>query len=428
MKKYLAIVLGLIFILSFAVTALAQDKPEITLGGKILVRGWYFNNVLNDLPQETDSQALYTTNINLTVDAKVSDNVHGLIELETSSGESRNSGLYIWGQGAISDTKPNADFGIRQAWIQYTGSGLLGVPSGIKVGHQLITLGEKQFLNNERFGDDAILAWTDPTKELHLAVGTAKLNEGIWTNHSDDIDGYLLIGTYQLDKDNTIGANYTWIHSDVAKADSLDLSNIGLHANGKVAGLSYAAEVDLQFGDIADVDFEGYGIFAKLGYMLDPVNLRASFAYGSGDDDPAGDIEEFQTLQGPDENNALARFPHYTLIYERTIRTTSNQAFTGNVRTTGIANTTYYNLGMDVNPTKEISLSVDGFIIMASETPSGVDDNAGTELDVRASYKIAKNLSYFVEAAGFWPGDYYKDRFGYDENVTQLIHGLCLTF
>lgn len=427
MKKYLTIVLSVLCILSFAVVASAQE-PTVTLGGKMLVRGWYFSNVLNDLPQETDSQALYTTNIYLTVDAKVSDNVQGFIELESSGGENRNSGLYIWGQGAVSDTKPNADFGFRQAWIQYTSSGLLGVPSGIKVGHQLITLGEKQFLNNERFGDDAIILWTDPTKEFHLAAGTAKLNEGIWTNHSDDIDGYLLLGTYKLNKDNTIGANYTWIHSDVALADSVDLSNIGLHANGKVAGLSYAAEVDLQFGDMAAGDFGGYGIFAKLGYMLDPVGLRASFAYGSGDDDPAdGDIEEFQVLQGPDENTALARFPHYTMIYERTMRTTSeNQALTLNTRTTGIANTTYYNLGLDVNPTKDMSLSVDGFIIRASESDN--DKDAGTELDARASYKLAKNLSYFVEAAGFWPGDYYKQRFGNDENVTQLIHGLCLTF
>ena len=40
-----------------------------------------------------------------------------------------------------------------------------------------ITLGEKQFLNNERFGDDAILVWVDPTKEMHVVAGTVKVDQ-----------------------------------------------------------------------------------------------------------------------------------------------------------------------------------------------------------------------------------------------------------
>ena len=70
-----------------------------------------------------------------------------------------------------------------------------------------ISLGEKQFLNNERFGDDAILVWIDPTKEFHLAAGTTKLNEGDAFVHSDDLNGYVLIATYMINKDNTIGVN-----------------------------------------------------------------------------------------------------------------------------------------------------------------------------------------------------------------------------
>ena len=465
MKKYFVIVLGVLFILSFAASAFAihlEGEPvvakekggaQIILGGKILVRGWYF---LNDdqagglglggnaqqpgsyLPVDTQSQAFYTTNANLTFDAIVSDNVRGFMELETSSGGSGNgqSGLYFWGTntaaGATSaqDQKPAADLFFRQLWIQYTGSGLLGAPSGIKVGHMFITLGEKQFINNERFGDDAILLWVDPTKELHLVLGTAKLNEGIRYSHTDDIDGYVLIATYMLDKDNTIGANYTLVHSD-GLGDYTNLDNLSVHANGKASGLSYAAEVDFQFGKIsgaAEQKFRGYAILAKLGYAIDPINIRASFAYGTGDDD-AGDNtnDEFQTLVGNDMDST-ARFVHYTQIYERSVRTTAqDQSLTGNIRTTGIANTTYYNVGLDLNPVKEVGLSLDGFYIRATESP--VSSNAGLELDFRGTYQIAKNLSYFVEAGAFWPGKYYSDRFGIDkETVTQAVHGLLLTF
>ena len=45
MRKYFAVLLAVLLILSFAVTAFAEDKTEITIGGKILVRGWYFDNV-----------------------------------------------------------------------------------------------------------------------------------------------------------------------------------------------------------------------------------------------------------------------------------------------------------------------------------------------------------------------------------------------
>jgi hypothetical protein len=471
-RKYLAIVLCMLFILSFAVVAFAET--EVTLGGTILVRGWYFENVGNhsitfdpdgpgpipartetydNLPVNTRSQALYTTDANITIDAKVSDNVRGFMELETTTGEQGgNTSLYYWGNY---DTKPASELFFRQLWIQYTGSGLLGVPSGLKVGHMPVTLGEKQFLNNERFGDDAIVLWVDPTKELHLTATTLKIYEGnpdLGSIESwDDVDAYILLGTYNINKDNTVGANWTWIHSDGfapslptlttnnPNIDKLNFHNIGLHANGKISGLTYAAEADLQFGWLdllngVEQKFRGYGLFAKAGYMLDPVNLRASVAYGSGDDQPNdNNIDEFQTLQGPDAIGPLERWVHYTQIYERTIRTTSRESYFtttegGNTRNTGIANTTYFNLGFDVTPVKELTLSLDGFLLYASEVEHG-SKTAGQELDFKGTYKLAKNLDYFVEAGAFWPGNYYEDTYGIDKKTAaQVIHGICLTF
>jgi len=446
-RKYLAIVLGVLLVFSVAATASAMDT-EVTLGGKILVRGWYFKNVSSGLPQDSSSQALYSTNANLTVDIAVEENVKGFMELETTVGGSGNpnTGLYVWG---TYDTKPASDLFFRQLWIMYTGSGLMGVPAGIKVGHMPITLGEKQFLNNERFGDDAVLLWVDPTKELHLAAGLVKLIEGSFQSHTDDLDGYMALATYALDKDNTIGLNATYVHSDgncpssgaVPNVDKLDFWNFGLHGNGNISGITYAAEVDVQTGKVREltgleIKPKGWAAFVKLGYMLDPIHIRGSFAYGSGDDDLTDDdCEEFQTLQGPDEIGALARLVHYTQIYERTIQTTAQEAVLtttagGNVRNTGIANTTYYNLGVDWKATPDLKLALDGFIIRASKTTGGVSKSAGTELDFKGTYKLAKNLSYFVEAAGFWPGDYYEES-GLvieKETVTQLIHGLLLTF
>lgn len=473
MKKYLAILLGILFILSFTVVTYAQDKPEITLGGKLLMRGWYFDNIYTGgnfgspwsfedenlpwIPAKENSSAFYSTNVNLTVDVKVTDNVRGMVEFETASGTGRNSGLYYWGNY---DTKADAIMRIRQAWIQYTGSGLLGVPAGIKVGHMPLSLGEKQFVNNERFGDDAILLWVDPIKELHIAGAITKLNEGGLYDHSDDLDGYILLGNYMLDKDNTVGAYWVWLHSDGnvpalgagTNVDKLNAHDVGLHANGNVSGLKYNFEADLQFGTVTalkgeefvdgkdELDFSGWAIYAKLAYALDPVNIRASFAYGSGEDDAGdGDIDEFQTLLGPDYG-MTARLTHFTQIYERTIATAAfNSVLTtregGNWVNTGIANTTVYNLGIDVNPLKELSISLDGFYLRASENGAwedalekNVSKNLGWEVDSKISYKIAKNLTYFIEAAYFKPGNFYKDVYGSKKGIPQVVHGLSLTF
>jgi hypothetical protein len=462
-RKYLALVLGVLLIFSLAATASAEDKTDITIGGKILIKGWYVDGVstldgsANTAPtDEWESIGFWHENVNLTVDAKVSDNLRGFIEFETATGTSGKSGLWYWGDQARGyDAKPNTDILIRQAWIQYTGSGIFGIPAGIKIGHMPISLGEKQFLNNERFGDDALLVWVDPMKELHIAAGTVKLNEGNLYQHWDDLDGYVLLLTYMLDKDNTLGANYVWAHSDGncpslgtgINVDDLNFNNVGIHGNGKVAGLSYAAEVDFQFGKIKDVMFsgedvkaKGWAVFAKLGYALDMVNIRGSFAMGSGDEDANDeDCEEFQTLQGSDYG-ATARLVHYTQVYERTVRTAAhNAALTtkvgGNDTNTGIANTTYLNLGVDVTPMKELTLSLDGYYLMATETGAwedemgdSVDDAIGTEIDFKGTYKITKNLSYFVEAGWLMPDDFYTDIGADDKTVTQLIHGISLTF
>jgi hypothetical protein len=378
------------------------------------------------------------------------------MELETGDaleGDPIQSGLYKWG---TNDAKPDAELFFRQLWIQHTGSDLLGVPAGIKVGHQLLTLGEKQFYNMERFGTDAIVVFVEPTKELFLGALTAKHNEGSFTKSGDDIDTNAVMGTYKLDKDNTLGLFYAYVDCDdlqdalgLTGGDELSLQNLGIHANGKVVGLTYAAEVDWQFGDaegqtgFSDLDFNGWAILAKVGYVIpdSPLKIRGSFGMGSGDDDAFdNDIEEFQFIGPADTESRLARYVHYTQIYERSVRTASiAQVISGPERNTGIANTTYYNLGLDLMPMKDLTLSLDGFYLQATDTGAwedvlgtSVDETLGWEVDFKGTYKIAKNLTYFVEAAWFASDDFYDDILtlaGQDsKTVTQLIHGLNVTF
>ena len=147
----------------------------------------------NVLPVDGHSATFYSTNVNLIVDAKVADNVRGMVELETAKGGSANSGLFYWGDAARGyDSKPNADILVRQAWIQYTGAGL-GLPAGIKIGHMPISLARN---SSSIMRDSAMTQYSSGSirqRNSIVAAGTVKLNEGDVFEHSDDLNGYVLI-------------------------------------------------------------------------------------------------------------------------------------------------------------------------------------------------------------------------------------------
>ena len=83
---------------------------------------------------------------------------------------------------------------------------------------------------------------------------------------------------------------------------------------------------------------------------------------------------------------------------------------------------------MDVDPVKDLGLSLDGYYLRATNVASGVSKYIGSEVDLTGSYKIAKNLSYFVQAGVFSPGKYYNTRVTDKKTATMAVHGLSLTF
>lgn len=449
MKKYLTIILAAIMVLGFSASAFAihasipaettavgsAKDVQINIGGEIRIRGWFQDNVTNaagtanaavGLPYSGSSQARYDQRVRLAIDVKAGANVSGKIHLETGSvgaADGNSSDVTVWG------ALPSAEGGRKQAnldtvleaWIAYTGSGLFGVPAGIKVGHMPVIVGAGQFFDHRRYGDDAILFVLEPTKGLELNLITAKLKEGLNTDNTDDRDLYSLMVAYKMDKDNTIGANYSYINESDIK---MSLQNAGLFARGKMAGLGYRATVDMQFGDLSPtVKARGYGATLGLNYKLDPVTLRGSFAYGSGDSAPADSKDKtFKTF--------LANVINYTVVYDYRVNTAAGGLGTG------IANTTYFNLGADFSPMKDINLALDLFVLRATKsiaaTGYGSDKEIGTEVDFKATYKLAKNLTYFINSGILFAGDFYKAAStgptSDPKNAIVFHHGLTLSF
>lgn len=469
MKKYLVLVLGMLFVFGFTAGAFAMNAEipsetqatvakgttQVTMGGEIRVRGWYLKNFSGDrrsnavsaTPSDSNSQSWYDQRVKLSLGIEASKNTSGMIVIE--SGTDTVSGTSITASQSDTSTWGNlnsmssANLKFLEAWILYKGTGL-GIPAGLKIGHMPLALGEKQFLDHTRYGDDAIVFFMDPTKQLHIGLLTTKFVEGSvaaqTSGTGNDIDGYVALATYKVGA-NTFGVNYTYIDDQTGtytgtKNTYASLQNIGLHANGKAGIVSYKAEFDKQFGDApdgADPDgsnvnssdrFKGYGYLLGVGVTPAPiVTIRGEYAYGSGDnvtDD--GDNEAFQTTLGNDI--------HYTQIFEYTTTTP------GGARSKGLSNVTYYRAGIDVMPTKDLTASLDYFVLRANKvsetTPTS--KNIGTETDLKISYKLDKNLTYFIMAGyldtgGWWTANTATGTtVQNDKPITQAMHGLTLSF
>jgi len=420
LKKFLAILLGAIFVLSFAATAfaihaeipsetqavVAKGATQITIDGELRVRGWYTKNIDADgFPADSTSHAWYDERVRLAVDAKVTPNVEGYVQLESAAGPQSDS--YVWGTPGF-NSFPGATPQFLQAWMMYSGQGLFGFPSGLKIGHMPLYLGQKQFFDHSKFGDDAIVFFMVPTKELEIDLLTIKFIEGAKLVNGDDLDGYVGILTYKWDPKNTVGLNYTYLNQS---SSGMKESNIEVVANGDISGLTYKVSGDFQFGDKAEgVKAKGYGLGLGLGFMFDPINLRASVAYGSGDSDGTGE-KSFDTFLGSDQ--------YYTLVYDYNVVTTAGALHTG------ISNTTYLNLGVDFMATKDLTASLDGYLIRASKNFTGGDKDAGWEADAKVKYNVAKNLTYQVDAGYFKAGDFYGPD---NKGATVLRHAITLSF
>jgi len=446
-KRYLALVAGLIFVLGFTAVAfaihaeipsdtqavVAKGKTQITLGGEIRARG-EIQEV--DFNKDTPGASYYDSRVRLSVDAQVTPNTEGFVQVEAGDGATADN--YTW--GGPKDNPPNGakgiynvgnakrgQFNVLQAWILHKGEGLLGVPAGVKVGHMPLALGNKLFFAHDKFGDDAIVFFVDPTKELHIGLLTAKFREGA-TNNADDANAYVGLFTYKgqgfnLSGDITyVDDQSTTVSGPRPNGSDIHFWNLGLRGDVKVDPVTIRADVELQTGKIvntggAEPKFKGYALLVGADFKVDPVTLTAEFAYGSGQDS-SSDKKAYVTSLGAD--------PHFTYVYEYR---TPNAC---GVQYGGICNTMYVKLGASAQPVKDLTASLNLFWLRANKTDTFTYDkkDIGIEIDPKVTYKIDKNLTYWVEGGYLIAGDFWKNYTGGKDpdNAYAVRHGIMLTF
>jgi len=423
------------------------------------MRGLYGRNLaVGDEDSYSHNRSFYDYRVRLNLEAKISPNTTGYVELESSNeGEKNSSENTKWGTGS-KGPKGNYPFGnwhdessvyIRQAWIQHQGTGLLGVPLGVKVGKQLIKLGNGLFLDHTYFGDDAILAFVQPLKELTIAAYTIKFDENN-INLNDDSTAYGLLASYAgngwgisadatyVDHQRAGVASSTGAHNPFAGLGNanIHLWNFGLRGNyDDIAGtgLGIRADVEFQTGKVEDIagssdpDLKGWAVLGGLDYKFKqiPLTITAEYARGSGQEQNDNDVKTFITTLGPEQ--------HYTFVYEYLAPSACNLNLGGGNIGTGLCNTQYVKLGAISDITKELKAEVYGYWLKAVEDVSinggKRDDDLGWEVDGKVTYQLDKGLIYWVEGGYFWAGDAYDMPDGKSaDDAWAVRHGIQLKF
>jgi hypothetical protein len=142
-----------------------------------------------------------------------------------------------------------------------------------------------------------------------------------------------------------------------------------------------------------------------ISYKLAPVTLSLDFAYGSGDDNATDNkTKTFITTLGVDQ--------HYTYVYDYCTVNAANQI------NGGLVNTWYVKLGLNADLMKDLNADLNVYYLQAVKRDNmstvygfahNTDSkNIGTEIDAKFTYKIDKNLQYYVEGGYLFAGNFWK--------------------
>lgn len=486
MKKYVAVATAVVFLLGFAAASfaihaeipaetqavVAKSQTQITVGGEVRVRGEMRNNIRDFNSDKVDHDAYWDERFRLSVEAKVTPNTMAKFTLQSGNADNQDNvtwGAYDPGPGAKGSypfgNANKGDVRFLEAWLLHQGSGLLGVPALVKVGHMPIIVGTGMWLNHTYWGDDALLFGVDPMKELHIILGTVKFTEnqtpapntGAALALNNDGDAYVLLMTYDFDKKSSIGFNVTYVNqqnightsvTDTGVYPDVELWNFGLNGNFNLGGVDLYGEFNLQTGKTAQVvnpffnsgreyesDFQGWAAKAGGYFKVDPVKLGLEFAWGSGGRANQDNTKTFQTTLGNEQ--------HFSYVYEyRTVNAANNALG-------GLQNTWYIRGDAAMDFTKEFSgylalyylqavNKIDSFTIQGPTGPqtrvsygfANTNDskNIGFEIDAKFNYKIDRNLNYWVEGGYLFAGNFWKAVSTSVDDAWAVRQGIQLSF
>jgi hypothetical protein len=306
------------------------------------------------------------------------------------------------------------------------------------------------------FGDITVLAdWfvqrrvpnIDPavTTGAAAARATAEVTK---TDVSNDL--YDLGFKYKL-KSGDAGLLWSFFRQATPATSLVTVHNFQPYYRTKLGPLNLEAEAywmvgkDTADGDsvtagIQEQDISSKGLFLDARYNMGPAYVGGRFFYLSGDDKSTLDKVEGSKNSSFGYARDKAIFGDFTALmwnlYALNYITLAGDLSVQNARaniTSVMDNAWIYQIYGGYSPTKRIDLLARFHYMKADQEPVATgwqSKDYGSELDLKATYKIYDVLTYNLGAAYLWTGDYFKgtNPAAQVKNLYMLMHWLDLSF
>jgi len=455
MKKFLVVLLSLGLIVAFSMTASAAD---VKFGGSYYVVGVFESN---PGVADTYSHAFFYTRTRLQPVFTIAE---GLTFTVRGDGLEKQWGNTNWKGGSDDLTSSR-----RNEYTTAAGKGQK-IQESFEFERAYVTfktaIGAFQvgYQNVDDWGTDySDYSNSRPRAQYILPIGpvtvyatyeklfendTAGANGAAPTNiNNADKDSYALSAVY---KAAPIEAGLLYKYYDFNNTKPLGIKTtmnlLSPYVRATFGPVFIESELQYWFGKYAqyeapitgrsDVDLQAYGAYLKAQLNLGPAYVGALYAYASGND-LSDDTKNTANPGGAGTNFAPA------LILMNDALATWTNSGSSPASPAGVTSSKY-NVhvgnafaGFNVTPKFLLEAALTYAVVdkkalskTAGVVTEAIDGKLGTEVDVKATYKIYDNLSYMIGAGYLWTGDYFKGANANTkvENDYLLINQLTLSF
>ncbi|MFZ2224174.1 MAG: alginate export family protein [Candidatus Deferrimicrobium sp.] len=201
--------------------------------------------------------------------------------------------------------------------------------------------------------------------------------------------------------------------------------SVGTRLSGKlVKGVTFEVEPVYQFGR-KNIDGTSHNPIRAYGGHADltiapplgryPGKIFLSYAYGSGDGNPAeGKFTEFHN-----PNNDTSIIGDMNVIGELAGLTV------GTATASGLQ---VFTAGGGLNLTEKLNVSLDGHYFRANKVPAGFSKEIGIETNLILTCKIKESISVLLSGNRFFTGGFFKDAAGSGKDINYAYAQLQATF
>jgi len=447
---------------AFCVPAFAETQ-NVKISGDIRVSHVFQGDIdgtdSGSGSNENDSETFFMQQVGLNIEADLTDNASTFVRIineRTWDAEDAS-----WQDGTAGEAGPGADqFGIDLDEAYVVLKEMLYAPLTLKVGRQDIFLGRGLLIADSGVYDRA--------DNLPLAIGErsdmnafdairATLDYDPWTldliyakirerteNITDDTDLYVVNAGYDFtDRDAEAEAYFIMRHNKSGRVntgtmfDPNIINTVGLRGSlvpMDDVPLNIFAEGAFQWGKRRtsaglNAEREAWafnlgGAYSFADVRMAPV-LTAEYVFASGEEAASGgDWQAFNSLYTCGVCPlAIAGARNVTKFMDDDVV----QLVSANQNNNGTTNEHLFLAKLTLDPMEDVNVEAKwGYLTFDEEPVAGRDKDIGHEIDATVTYDYTEDVTFAVETAFFFPGDYYPETS--DDNASQVISSVKVEF